>query len=146
MPGFCRERQPGSTSRLASCIASWWVIICGLTTALPRSQGGDKIGEESRILVEAVHEAISELVELIKTFQNQNKLLRLLTSTLFKKRQAELNAAVDRAIAQFQVGNVRSWRSKGAGIVLEPVRRLNDWVILSNLVCHKRVFQHANPP
>ena len=62
------------------------------------------MGEESRILVQAVHKAISELVELVKTFQNKNKLLRLLTSTLFKKRQAELNTAVDRAIAHFQVG------------------------------------------
>lgn len=62
------------------------------------------MGEESRILVQAVHKAISELVELVKTFQNKNKLLRLLTSTLFKKRQAELNAAVDRAISHFQVG------------------------------------------
>ena len=50
-----------------------------------------------------VHDAILDLVELIKTFQSKNKLSKLFLSTLFKRRQEELDAVVDRAIMRLQV-------------------------------------------
>ena len=58
------------------------------------------------MLIEDVHEAIFDLVELIKTFQCKNKLSKLFLSTLFKRRQEELNAVVDRAIMRLQVSGV----------------------------------------
>lgn len=57
----------------------------------------------ARILIEEVHEAIFDLVKLIKTFRGKNKLSRLLMSTPFKRRQEELDAVVDRAITRLQV-------------------------------------------
>ena len=62
------------------------------------------MGEAARVLIEDVHDAIFDLVELIKTFQSKNKLSKLLLlSTLFKRRRDELDAVVDRAITRLQV-------------------------------------------
>lgn len=66
-------------------------------------QAGDTIGEVARALIEDVHDAIFDLVELIKTYQNKNKFSKLFVSTLFKRRQEELHAVVDRAITRLQV-------------------------------------------
>lgn len=70
---------------------------------LHESQGADTIGEAARVLIEDVHDAIFDLVELVKTYQSKNKLFKLFLSTLFKRRQDELDAVVDRAIIRFQV-------------------------------------------
>ncbi|CAM9121323.1 unnamed protein product, partial [Ectocarpus sp. 13 AM-2016] len=67
-------------------------------------KGGDTSTEEERVLVEEVHDAVSDLVELIKTYQNKSKLAQVLTSTLFKRRQDELNAVLDRAIWSVHLG------------------------------------------
>ena len=69
-------------------------------------QGGDTTGEAARVLIEDVHDAIFDLVELIKTFQSKNKLSKLFLSTLFKRRQEELDAVVDRAIMRLQVSEL----------------------------------------
>ena len=66
-------------------------------------QGGDTQGETERAMMRDVHEAIFDLVELTKTYQSKNKLSQLLTSTLFKHRQDEMGAVVDRAISFMQV-------------------------------------------
>lgn len=50
-----------------------------------------------------MHDAIFDLVELIKTFQSKNKLSKVFLSTLFKRRKEELDAVVDRAITRLQV-------------------------------------------
>ncbi|CBJ27854.1 conserved unknown protein [Ectocarpus siliculosus] len=57
-----------------------------------------------RVLMEEVHDAVSDLVELIKTYQNKSKVGKVLTSTLFKRRQGELNAVIDRAIWGLHLG------------------------------------------
>ncbi|CAM9095208.1 unnamed protein product [Ectocarpus sp. 6 AP-2014] len=67
-------------------------------------QGGDTSTEEERVLMEEVHDAVSDLNDLIKTYQNKSKLAQLLTSTLFKRRQDELNAVMDRAIWGLHLG------------------------------------------
>ncbi|CBJ30846.1 similar to CG1848-PA, isoform A/ leucine rich repeat protein [Ectocarpus siliculosus] len=66
--------------------------------------GGDTSTEEGRVLMEEVHGAVSDLVELIKTYENKSKLAQMLTSTLFKRRQDELNAVLDRAIWGLHLG------------------------------------------
>ncbi|CBN76925.1 n/a (Partial), partial [Ectocarpus siliculosus] len=67
-------------------------------------KGGDTSEEDERVLIEEVHDAVSDLVELIKTFQNKSKLAQVLTSSLFKRRQDELNAVMDRAIWGLHLG------------------------------------------
>lgn len=79
-------------------------------------QGGETIEEVAHVLIEEVHEAIFDLVELIKTFRRKNKLSKLFMSTLFRRRQEELDAVVDRAIMRLQVTGVRP--------LLHPVSRL----------------------
>lgn len=66
-------------------------------------QGEDTVGEVARVLIEDVNDAIFDLVELIKTYQSKKKLSKVLMSTLFKRRQDELDAVVDRAIVRLQV-------------------------------------------
>ncbi|CAN0344297.1 unnamed protein product [Ectocarpus sp. 12 AP-2014] len=67
-------------------------------------KGGDTSTEEERVLMEEVHDAVSDLVELIKSYHNKSKLGKVLTSTLFKRRQDELNAVIDRAIWGLHLG------------------------------------------
>ena len=54
-------------------------------------------------MIDGVHDAISDMLELIKTFQSRNKLSKLFLSTLFKRRHDELDAVVDRAMMRLQV-------------------------------------------
>lgn len=57
--------------------------------------------------MEDVHDAVFDLVELIKTYQSKNKLSKVLMSTMFKRRQDELDAVVDRAILRLHVSGVK---------------------------------------
>ena len=66
-------------------------------------------------MIEDVHDAIFDLVELIKTYQSKNKLSKVLISTLFRRRQDEMGEAVERAILNLQVSaaNALNWASRG---------------------------------
>lgn len=59
-------------------------------------------------MIEEVHGAIFDLVELVKIYQSKNRLARLLMSTLFKRRMNELDAVVDRAILRLQASGTPS--------------------------------------
>lgn len=88
-------------------------------------QGGDTNSGVERALIEEVHDAVSDLVDLIKTYQNKNKLSKVLMSTLFKRRQEELDAVVDKAILHLHVSDVscaHGWRVKYTGGSREPPR------------------------
>lgn len=54
-------------------------------------------------MIEDVHEAVAALVELVKNYQSRNKVSKVLVSTLFKRRQEEAEAVVDRAIWRLNV-------------------------------------------
>ncbi|CAM9416640.1 unnamed protein product [Ectocarpus fasciculatus] len=96
-----RDIDQASKSRLRQCRS----IVLALTRAdKVVAKGGDTMGEAARVLLEDVRDTIFDLVELIKTFQSKNKLSKLLLSTLFKRRQDELDAVVDRAIMRLQLG------------------------------------------
>ena len=80
-----------------------------ITTMLNRAskilgKGSETTVEAERILIEDVHDAISDIVELVKTYKSKNKISQLLMSTLFKKRQEEMGAVVDSAILGLQLG------------------------------------------
>lgn len=79
-------------------------------------QTWDTTEEATRVLVEDVHDAIFDLAELIKTFQSKNKLSKLFLSTLFKRRQDELVAVVDRAIMRLQVSGIPCYLGAAKGI------------------------------
>ena len=83
------------------------------------------MGEAARVLIDDVQDAIFDLVELIKTFQSKSKLSKLLLSTLFKRRQEELDAVVDRAMTRLQVGwisHFRSFHASACGGILASAR------------------------
>lgn len=65
--------------------------------------GEDTNGEDERVMIEDVHDAITDLVELIKTYKNNNTLSKVFASTLFKQRQEEADAMIDRAILRLHV-------------------------------------------
>lgn len=54
-----------------------------------------------------MHDAVCDLVELIKAYESKNKMSKVLTSTLFKRRLDELDAVVDRAILRLHVSDVK---------------------------------------
>ena len=93
-----------------------------------------------------MHDAISDLVELIKTFQSKNKLSQLFLSTLFKRRQDELDAVVDRAIMRLQVSSVspfsRSFRTCAAAVFLVSARGAGALLFYTKQGC----ICGANPP
>lgn len=70
-------------------------------------QGGNTNGEVERDMIEDLHEAIFELVELIKTYRSKNRLSKVLTSMLFNRRQDKMGAVVDRAILRLHVSRMK---------------------------------------
>ena len=71
-----------------------------------RIQSNDTSGEAERILIQDVHDAIADLVELIKTYQSRSALSKVLMSTLFKRRQEEADAIIDRATSRLHVSKL----------------------------------------
>jgi len=67
-------------------------------------KGSETTVEAERVLMEDVHDAIFDIVELVKTYKSKNKLSQLFMSTLFKKRQEEMGAVVDSSILGLQLG------------------------------------------
>ncbi len=68
---------------------------------------GEGTSGEGRVLVEDVQDAVSDLVELIKTYESKNKMTQVFGSALFKKRLKEADATIDRAIIRLQVSERR---------------------------------------
>ncbi|CAM9894223.1 unnamed protein product [Ectocarpus fasciculatus] len=80
------------------------IVMALERAATVAGEAGNATGEVARILIEDVHDAVFDLAELIKTFRSKNKVSKVLMSTLFKRRQDELDAVVDRAILRLQLG------------------------------------------
>ncbi|CAM9241803.1 unnamed protein product [Scytosiphon promiscuus] len=96
-----RDSDRASDLRLRQCRL---IVVALKRAAKVADRGGDTMGDAARVLIEEVHEAIVDLVDLIRTFQSKNKLSKAFMSTLFKRRQDELDAVVDRAILRLQLG------------------------------------------
>lgn len=69
---------------------------------------GEITGEAEHILIEDVHDAVADLVELIKTYKSNNKMAQAITSSLFKRRQEEVEALIDRAVSHLHVSAEQS--------------------------------------
>lgn len=68
----------------------------------PRGQSGEASGEAERVLLEDVRESINDLVQLMITYRSKNKLSKVVTSSLCKRRQEEAEAAIDMALSRLQ--------------------------------------------
>lgn len=55
------------------------------------------------ILIQDVHDAVADLVELIKTYKSKNRLAQVVVSSLFKRRQEEADAVISCAMSRLQV-------------------------------------------
>lgn len=53
--------------------------------------------------MEDVKDAIGDLLDVIKTYRSKNKIAQVLMSSLFRQRQDEAEAVIDRAIARLHV-------------------------------------------
>ncbi|CAM9607513.1 unnamed protein product [Laminaria digitata] len=104
-------------------------------------KGGATTKEAERVMIEDVHDAIFDLVELIKTYQSKNQLSQLLTSTIFRRRQDEMGAVVDRAILglhlglHVQIGNDVSAVKQDVGTVKQDVSAVKDDMNLYQVMC-----------
>lgn len=87
-------------------MTSLMCAACKTLHVLNASQGDDTTGKAELALMEDVHDAILDVLELTKTYQSKNRLSQLLTSSLFRRRQDEMGAVVDRAILSLQVSPV----------------------------------------
>lgn len=69
---------------------------------------GEGLPEEvERGLLENIRESIDDLVQLIQTYKSKNKLVRVITSSLFKRRQEALEFAINGALSHLQVRGIR---------------------------------------
>lgn len=80
-------------------------------STLPIIKGSDTNAKAERVLLEDVHDAVGDLVELIKTYKNKNTFAQVLMSSLFKQRQEEAEAVVDSAISLLQVSTLPCYAS-----------------------------------
>lgn len=70
------------------------VIVC---------QDNDARTEAERFQLDDVRGSINDLVQLIQTYKNNNKLVKIVTSSLFEQRQREVEAVIDSALTRLQV-------------------------------------------
>ncbi|CAM9606844.1 unnamed protein product, partial [Hapterophycus canaliculatus] len=94
------SRDDDSDARLRQCRA---IVMMLERAAKVAGKGGETNGQAERVMIEDVHDAMFDMVELIKAYQSKNKLSKVLMSTLFRRRQEELDAVVDRAIIRLQL-------------------------------------------
>lgn len=59
--------------------------------------------DADRMLLEDVHEAVRDLVQIMRTYHSKNKMSQVIVSSLFKRRLEEAEAVVDVAISRLQV-------------------------------------------
>lgn len=91
--GFCTSKN--STGR---------VCLCALLPLARLIQGGGSTRNESECeMIEDVHEAVADLVDIIKVYQSKSKISQVLMSKMFKRRQEEAEAVVDRVIWRLNV-------------------------------------------
>ena len=74
-----------------------------------RGQRGQLVLNAERYLLEDVHDSVSDLVGIMQTYNAKGRISRLFMSTLFKRRQEEAEAVLNRAISRLQVSSANRW-------------------------------------
>ncbi|CAM9565340.1 unnamed protein product [Ectocarpus sp. 6 AP-2014] len=96
-----QDNTRGVEKKLARCRS----IISLLENAAKVVGKGDSFnGEVEGHAFVDVQDAIADLVDLIKTYRSKNRVSKVLTSSVFKRREEEANVAVDRAILRSNFG------------------------------------------
>ncbi|CAM9308013.1 unnamed protein product, partial [Laminaria digitata] len=128
-----RDNTKSAEASLKRCRS---IVMLLQRAARVLGKAGDTHGEAERVLMAEVHQTVSDLVELIKAYQSKNKLSKLLMSTLFRRREDEMGAIVDRAIVcmQFglhvQVGNDMNTVRQDVSAVKQDVNAIKDGINL----------------
>lgn len=104
-------------------------------TAMRHTKGDDIDGDMERMLIEDVQTAVGDMVELIKTYRSKNRLSQVIVSTMFKRRLAETEAVIDRAIIDLKVSSFARSRAAGEAADGRPVIQC-----LEGLICWKFVL------
>ncbi|CAM9572153.1 unnamed protein product [Ascophyllum nodosum] len=79
-------------------------IVAVLERASELVEKRDEIGRNAeQYLLEDVYDSVSDLVGVMQTYNAKGKISRLLVSTLFKRRQEEAEAVLNRAISRLQL-------------------------------------------
>lgn len=104
-------RELSRVGQKVSCAGQAIYDTCAdFIAATPRcDQGVDKPEDMDQVLIEDVHEAIRDLVQIMKIYDSKNKISKIIVSSLFKRRQDEAEAAVNVAISRLQVSNSLTW-------------------------------------
>ena len=88
-----------------SRIVSHYVSSTCLTVHLLRDQRNEFDRNAEQYLLEDVYDSVSDLVDIMQTYNTKSKISRLFMSTLFKRRQEEAEAVINRAISRLQVSS-----------------------------------------
>lgn len=88
-----------------------WTPLCELLLTFARLiQGGDPRRKESEGEYMDVEDAVNDLMDTIKTYQSKSKVCKvLIMSKMFRRRQEEAEAVVDRAIWRLNVSPPMSY-------------------------------------
>ena len=86
-------------------VVSHDVSPISLTLNPLRGQRGQLVRNAERYLLEDVHDSVSDLVGIMQTYNAKGRISRLFMSTLFKRRQEEAEAVLNRAISRLQVSS-----------------------------------------
>lgn len=78
-------------------------------------KGEEPYAKAERVLLDDVRVSIDELVQIIQTYRAKSRIGRVMTSSLFKKRQEEAEAVTNMAISRLQVRGNESRAVKGIG-------------------------------
>ena len=65
----------------------------------------EELGEHSSFLLDEVKASVNKTPELLTSYQSKGRLLRILASSLFKKRLKEAENAIQQALMNLQVIN-----------------------------------------
>lgn len=97
-------------------LCSWLSLV----VVSNRDQDGHSPDEAERVLLEEVRESIDDLVQLIQVYKSKGRIVRVITSSLFKRRQEELEATINMAINRLQARNTDA-RGVAVGVQIDDV-------------------------
>ena len=95
------------------------IHVSPMSSTRPIVQGDSPNDPENTVLIEDVRDAVGDLVEIIKTYKSKGRLSQVLMSTLFKRRQEEVEAVIEAAISRLHVSEKNSF-----GTVSNTLRQL----------------------
>lgn len=75
----------------------WLIVEHSLKYYHPSAQRCEGVGDAEGVLLDGVEDAVGRLLDIIQAYQSKNRLAKVLTSTLLKRRLEEADRAIDSA-------------------------------------------------